>query len=228
MYVVIMGCGRLGAQIATQLSVKDYDVVVIDEEPQAFEQLGTGFNGMTVIGTGIDLEVQKKAGVDNADVFAALTSDDNTNIMAAQVAKEIFKVPKVIARIYDPKREYVYHQLGLESICPTNVGADIVRNYIESDTLCCRVNYATVDIVEFKAGKTMAGRKVAELDKADDIRIMIVVRDEIQHVATGEWVIEEGDTLMAAMAHDYRLEFKQKWLGETDFTNRRFWGRTRR
>jgi len=157
MYVVIMGCGRLGAQIATQLSVKDYDVVVIDEKPRAFDQLGTGFNGMTVIGTGIDLEVQKKAGVDNADVFAALTSDDNTNIMAAQVAKEIFKVPKVIARIYDPKREYVYHQLGLESICPTNVGADIVRNYIESDTLCCRVNYATVDIVEFRAGKVMAG-----------------------------------------------------------------------
>jgi len=69
---------------------------------------------------------------------------------------------------------------------------------------------------------------VAELDKADDIRVMMVVRDEIQHVATGEWVIEEGDALMAAMSHNYRLEFKQKWLGEMDFTNRRFWGRARR
>ena len=216
MYIVIMGSGRLGAELAEQLSVKDHDVVVIDQNPSSFEKLGSGFNGVTVVGTGIDLDVQKKAGVDKADVFAALSSDDNTNIMAAQVAKEIYKVPKVIARIYDPKREYAYHQLGLESICPTNIGADIVRNYIESDVLCCRLTLNNVDLIEFPASKSMAGKKVGDIDISGHVRIMTLSRGGSQFVAGAELVIAEGDLLMAMIAHSYRQEFKRRWFQKSE------------
>lgn len=216
MYVVIMGSGRLGAELAEQLSVKDHDVVVIDQSPSAFEKLGSGFNGITIVGTGIDLDVQKKAGVDRADVFAALSSDDNTNIMAAQVAKEIYKVPKVIARIYDPRREYAYHQLGLESICPTNIGADIVRNYIESDVLCCRLTLNGVDLIEFPASQSMAGKKIEEIDISGQVRVMTIARGGNQHVAGREFEIAQGDILMAMIAHSYRQEFKRRWFEKSE------------
>lgn len=216
MYVVIMGSGRLGAELAEQLSVKDHDVVVIDHSPGAFEKLGSGFNGITIVGTGIDLDVQKKAGADRADVFAALSSDDNTNIMAAQVAKEIYKVPKVIARIYDPRREYAYHQLGLESICPTNIGADIVRNYIESDVLCCRLTLNGVDLIEFPASLSMAGKKIEEIDISGQVRVMTIARGGNQHVAGREFEIAQGDILMAMIAHSYRQEFKRRWFEKSE------------
>ena len=228
MYIVIMGCGRLGSQLADQLSAKEHDVVVIDQNPSAFESLGSGFNGLTVTGTGIDIDVQKRAGVDRADAFAALSSDDNTNIMAAQVAKEVYHVPRVIARIFDPKREYAYHQLGLESICPTNIGADIVRNYIESDGLCCRLNCSEAEIVEFSASKAMFGRKIQEVDIPGSVRIVMVTRQGVQHVAGPDWVIADGDIIMAAIRRSYRQEFKHHWLGTSDWSLHKFWERSRR
>lgn len=228
MYIVIMGSGRLGSQLADQLSTKEHDVVVIDQNPAAFDALGSGFNGLTVTGTGIDIDVQKKAGVDRADAFAALSSDDNTNIMAAQVAKEVFRVPRVIARIYDPKREYAYHQLGLESICPTNIGADIVRNYIESDGLCCRLNCSDSEIVEFTASKPMLGRKIQEIDLPGSVRIVMVTRDGKQYVAGPDWLVQDGDVLMAAIDGAYRQEFKQLWLSKSDWSIQKFRERSRR
>ena len=212
MYVVIMGCGRLGAQLAELLSLKEHDVVVIDHNPSAFEKLGSGFNGVTVVGTGIDIDVQKKAGVDRCDAFAALSSEDNTNIMAAQVAKEIFAVPKVIARIFDPKREFAYHQLGLESICPTNLGAEIVQNYLESDKICCRHSYGDLDVIEFAAPKAMAGKQAAEIEEPGAVRLVGICRTGTQQIITPETVINEGDTVLAAVKHSYRQHFRQTWL----------------
>jgi len=212
MYVVIMGCGRLGAQLAELLSLKEHDVVLIDQSPSAFEKLGSGFNGLTVVGTGIDIDVQKKAGVDRCDAFAALSSDDNTNIMAAQVAKEIFAVPKVIARIFDPKREFAYHQLGLESICPTNLGAEIVQNYLESDRMCCRHSYGDVDVIEFAAPKAMAGKQASAVEVPGAVRLVGICRGEGQQIIGADTVIGEGDRILAAVKHAYRQHFRLTWL----------------
>src|SRR5579859_3644904 len=119
-----MGCGRVGSMLATMLSEEGHDVRVIDQNSESLQRLGPDFRGQTVVGTAIDEDVLKHAGIEQADAFAAVTQDDNSNIMAAQVAKEIFGVKKVICRIYDPAREQTYHQLGLDTICPTRLAAE--------------------------------------------------------------------------------------------------------
>ncbi len=127
MKLVIVGCGRVGAMAALALSRAGHDVTVIDSNRRAFDRLGTGFVGQMVLGNGIDEDVLRQAGIESADGFASLTNGDNRNIMAAQVAKEIFKVPRVITRIYDPMREDVYRELGLNTVCPTLSGARAIH-----------------------------------------------------------------------------------------------------
>ena len=121
MRIVILGCGRVGVRLAVMMEEDGHQVSVIDADPVALSHLPDNFTGQVVLGTGIDVDVLKSAGIAFADAFAAVTNFDNTNIMACQVAKEIFGVKKVLARIYDPGREGLYHQLGLETICPTTL-----------------------------------------------------------------------------------------------------------
>jgi len=130
MKVVILGCGRVGSRLALLLERDGNEVSIIDSSPQAFERLPENFAGQTVLGTGIDVDVLKSAGIEEADAFAAVTNFDNTNIMACEVAKEIFHVGKVLARIYDPGRENFYHELGLETVCPTTLVATAVHGIL--------------------------------------------------------------------------------------------------
>ena len=123
MYVVIMGCGRVGARLANMLEAAGHDVLVLDVNPGAFERLGADFRGTRMIGDGKDIEVLRRAGVDRADAFAACTQGDNRNIMSSQIAKEIFGVAKVVTRIYDPIRKDTFMTLGLDAISPTVIGA---------------------------------------------------------------------------------------------------------
>lgn len=125
--VVILGCGRVGATLAMQMDKAGHTVSVIDNSGDAFQRLDPDFRGEKVIGNGVDEEVLKRAGIESADAFAAVTNGDNRNIMASQIAKEIFHVKRVVCRIYDPLRERTYNELGLESICPTIVGAEMLH-----------------------------------------------------------------------------------------------------
>ena len=127
MKVVIMGCGRVGSRLAAQLDREGHLVSVIDTNPSQFKRLGETFSGNTVIGTGIDEDVLRAAGIDGADAFIAVTEGDNRNIMASQVAKEVFGVPEVITRIYDPVRNKIYRGLGLDTVCPTIIITDTIR-----------------------------------------------------------------------------------------------------
>jgi trk system potassium uptake protein len=130
MNIIIIGCGKVGAKFAQVLSEEGHDIVIVDSDRNAFKMLKPGFNGITVTGVPIDQDVLKQAGIETADALAAVTPDDNVNIMACQVAKEVFKVPRVIARIYNPEREHVFHQFGLDTICPTNLTVDVIRSKI--------------------------------------------------------------------------------------------------
>ena len=130
MKIVILGCGRVGARLAAFMEEEGHAVSIIDSLPESFDRLPDGFKGKTTLGTGIDVDVLKSAGIENADAFAAVTNFDNTNIMACQVAKEIFQVKKVLARIYDPGREMLYHELGLETICPTTLISTTARDIL--------------------------------------------------------------------------------------------------
>jgi len=133
MKFVILGCGRVGARLATMLDHLGHEVSIIDKTRDAFNRLPNDFGGQTIIGVGIDEDVLRNAGIEQADVFAAVTNGDNTNIMASQVAKDLFHVPRVIARIYDPLREETYHTLGLETICPTTLISNVIVNRVLPD-----------------------------------------------------------------------------------------------
>lgn len=128
MRIVIMGCGRVGSQLAAQLSREGHEVSVIDMYQKSFRRLPDDFRGLTVIGTGIDEDVLRAAGIEGCDAFVAVTEGDNRNIMAAQVAREIFGVQEVVARIYDPGREAIYRELGLDTICPTTVIQSLIQD----------------------------------------------------------------------------------------------------
>ncbi|MCK4965010.1 MAG: TrkA family potassium uptake protein [Dehalococcoidia bacterium] len=130
MNVVIMGCGRVGAQLAALLEEAGHKVTILDRDAYSFHRLPSSFNGTPLVGDGTDEESLKKAGIEEADAFVAVTQGDNRNVMAAQIAKHVYNVPKVVCRIYDPLREEIYHTLGLDTISPTKVGAQLLRDKV--------------------------------------------------------------------------------------------------
>ena len=132
MNVVIMGCGRVGAQLANLLDSEGQKVTILDIDAQSFRRLSSSFGGTALVGDGTDSESLKKADIEQADAFIALTQGDNRNVMAAQIAKHVFKVKKVICRIYDPLRKDVYESVGLEVISPTTVFAQILMEKLLS------------------------------------------------------------------------------------------------
>jgi trk system potassium uptake protein len=134
MRLLILGCGRVGATLANIMNKDGHEVTVIDLNSEAFERLGHDFDGRTVVGDGTDEDVLARAGIEEADAFAAVTNGDNRNILAAQIAKYTFGVEKVICRIYDPIRQETYNALGLESISPTVVGAKLLKTALLNDT----------------------------------------------------------------------------------------------
>ncbi len=129
---VIVGCGRVGSTLARTMAAAGHEVSVVDELVSSFARLGEDFEGQMVVGSGIDEEVLRRAGIETADCFASVTNGDNRNIMAAQIAKDVFHVKRVITRIYDPIRAEVYRELGLETICPTTIGAGILHEFFVS------------------------------------------------------------------------------------------------
>ncbi len=130
MKVVIMGCGRVGSSLAARLSEEGHDVTVLDVRPDAFRRLPANFKGKKHIGNGIDQDVLARIGVSEADAFIAVTQGDNRNVLATQVAKHIFGVPRTLCRIYDPIREEMYRGLGLETISPTIMGANVLHDLL--------------------------------------------------------------------------------------------------
>jgi trk system potassium uptake protein TrkA len=126
-----MGCGRTGSWLANILDAAGHSVTVMDVDAYSFRRLSPDFKGKALVGNGIDQEALKKAGIEEAEVFIAVTQGDNRNIMAAQMAKHIFNVPRVICRIYDPLRQEIYQTLGLETISPTTIFADMLKKRVE-------------------------------------------------------------------------------------------------
>jgi trk system potassium uptake protein TrkA len=126
-----MGCGRVGAQLASLLDKDGHQVTALDSDPYSFRRLPADFGGEALLGNGLDEDILKKAGIENTDAFVVVTQGDNRNVMAAQIAKHIFNVPKVVCRIYDPLRRDLYAMLGLETISPTTVFAQLLREKLE-------------------------------------------------------------------------------------------------
>ena len=130
MKIIILGVGRVGVYLAQTLDAAGHDVTVIDRSRESFAKLGMNYGGKMILGTGIDEDVLRKAGIEKADAFIAVTNGDNTNAMAAQIAQHVFHVPHVVARLYDPIREETYRLLGLDTVCSTVMGVERIREMV--------------------------------------------------------------------------------------------------
>jgi trk/ktr system potassium uptake protein len=158
MHVIIVGCGRVGSQLAQILSSEGHNVVIIDKKSTAFKRLGPDFNGISITGIGFDPDILKRAGVERADALAAVTNGDNSNIMVSQIAKKIYNIPRVITRIYDPLRADIYKKFGLNTISTTTIVAQIFRSAIckESSKLEFSIG-EDLGLIEYKAQKETKG-----------------------------------------------------------------------
>ena len=198
MYVIIVGCGRVGSELAKLLSSEGHNVVVVDRSPKSFDRLGKTFNGMTLVGNGFDVELLKQAGIAQADAFCSVTNGDNSNIVAAQVAKKIFKVPKVIARVYDPSRADIYKSLGLDIISGTILFAAMIRDkIIESRFSSYLIESKDVGVLEIEVDKDIAGKTVEEINMPGEL--LVVMIKGIKGVILPEYKtrLQKNDVIMA-------------------------------
>jgi trk system potassium uptake protein TrkA len=202
MNIVVVGCGRVGSQLATMLSVEGHNVVVIDRDESAFRRLGGTFNGVTIVGLGFDEEVLEEAGIREADAFAATTDLDNTNLMAAEVARKLFGVKHVVARLYNPVRERTYQLLDLDYVCGTTLVAESLMEKIKSGHGHHLNSIEDIEVVEFKAGVQVEGKHVEEVEIERRFRLFAVIRGRVAHIPEPGMVLHEGDILYAAVKDD--------------------------
>lgn len=199
MNVVVVGCGRVGSQLATMLSVEGHNVTVIDKNDESFRRLGSTFNGVTVKGLGFDEEVLEEAGIREADAFAAVTDLDNTNLMAAEVARKLFGVEHVVARLYNPQRERTYLQLDLDYVCGTTLVAENLLEKIHAGHGHHVSTMGDIEVIEFKTNAGVAGRKVDDVEIDHQFRIALVSRGNTTFVPQPETVLQPGDIVLAAV-----------------------------
>jgi len=177
MYVIIVGCGRVGSELAKLLSSEGHNVVVIDRNPESFSRLGKKFNGLTLVGTAFDKKLLKEAGVEKADAFCCVTNGDNTNIVSSQVAKKIFHVPKVIARVYDPQRAEIYQALGLNIISGTKLFAALIRDkLIEEKFSSYLLDASEFGMLEIDVAEKIKGKSILEINVASEFLVVALIK----------------------------------------------------
>jgi trk system potassium uptake protein TrkA len=195
MYFIIAGCMKIGATLAQMLSQENHDVVVIDSDPNNLEALGNGFNGVTITGMPIDEDVLRSAGIEKADALAAVTRDDNMNVMVAQVAQNIFHVPKVITRLYSPDQEIVFRQMGMTTICPTLMAVNKVKEMLVSKPGTAELSISGTNVAfrTVEATRRLIGKPVAAVR---GLRIFGFIKAGTFSFAEASSVIEAGDLLV--------------------------------
>lgn len=205
-----MGCGRVGATLARSLSELGHEVAVIDMEAAAFRRLGPSFEGRTVTGMGFDRGVMLNAGIKTADAFAAVSSGDNSNILAARVARETFGVEHVVARIYDPRRAAVYQRLGIPTVATVRWTADqMIHRLLPQGSVPAYTDPSgQVVLAEVPTATAWVGRRLRDLERLAETRVGFVTRLGDGLVPGADTVLQDGDVLhvIAARADLARIE----------------------
>jgi trk system potassium uptake protein TrkA len=216
MRYLIVGCGRVGSALAKYLEADGHEVIVVDEDPSAFKRLPPKFKGHVMVGTGIDYDVLKRAGAGTADGFVAVTNGDNRNIMAALIAQRMFKIKRIVARIYDPARGQMYRELGVQTVCPTTVGAKLIRDVLMEAPWNSLQSFDFGKLTSISALITRAdaGKIVRDIEDRGRVRIAAVRRESGGvYIATGDMVLEEGDEINAVVAPEAISAFAQRFGG---------------
>ncbi|MEO5832666.1 MAG: TrkA family potassium uptake protein [Nakamurella sp.] len=205
MHIVIMGCGRVGSSLARILDMRGHSVAVIDRDQASFRRLGPDFKGLQVLGIGFDRNTMIEAKVPEAHAFAAVSSGDNSNIIAARVAREQFGVETVVARIYDPKRAQVYERLGIPTVATVPWTTDRLLRAVIPDGLISewRDPSGTVLVAQVPYHRNWLGQPLAQLETTLGMRTAFVVRFGTGLLPDAQTVIQEGDLIYATvLSHD--------------------------
>ena len=203
MHIVIMGCGRVGSKLAHILEDRGHSVAVIDQDPEAFRRLRAGFKGKKITGVGFDRDVLQAAGIEDAGAFAAVSSGDNSNVIAARVARESFGVERVAARIYDPRRAEVYQRLGIPTVATVRWTADqMLRRLLpEGAESLWRDPTGAVELAEVAYDPAWVGEKAHAVEEAVRVRIAFITRLGEAMLPSPGTVLQEGDVLHVIAAH---------------------------
>lgn len=201
-----MGCGRVGASLARSLSRLEHSVAVIDQDPFAFRRLGESFTGLQVTGVGFDRDTLVESGIEKAGAFAAVSSGDNSNIIAARVARETFGVQQVVARIYDPKRAEVYERLGIPTVATVPwTAARLLKSLLgEATAETWRDPSGAVALVHVVPAEGWVGRPVSEFESLSDSRVGMITRFGIGELPGAATVIQAGDSLHVFTTDEHR------------------------
>lgn len=201
MKILVIGCGRMGAGLAQTLSLQGHIVSAVDIDPGAFDRLGPAFKGQRVIGVGFDRAVLVQAGIKEADGLAAVTGSDEVNVVVARLARQFFKVPRVVARLYDPRKAAIYQRLGLQTITPITWGihrlAELLSFFPLSTTLT--LGHGEVDLVEAEAPQLLVGRTVNDITISGEIHVVAVSRSGKTFLPTSGTILQAGDWLHVAL-----------------------------
>lgn len=216
MNIIIVGCGRVGSQLAMLFSESKNNVVVIDNNPKSFNSLGRSFEGQTIVGVGFDEEILLEAGVEECDVLAAVTDRDNSNLMIAEVARKLFGVPHVLARLYNPDRETTYMQLGLDYVCGTTLVAEEMYSKIMVGHGSHVDTFGEYEVLRFSLDLTSVGResiKVADLERNHEIAIVAFERKDRSQssIPTKDSILYEEDIVLACVRKDL-LEYFSSFM----------------
>ena len=201
MKVIIMGCGRVGRQVSRMMADEGHDITVIDKNAIPLERLGADFKGRKVQGVGFDRDVLLAAGIETAEAFAATSSSDNANIIAARIAHNIFRVPRVVTRLYDPRHAEIYRRLGLVTISSTTWGAERIRElitYADLDTMLV-FGGGEVSLVTLEVPPALVGRFVRQLNLPGEISVIAMTRNGAAFIPTLGTEFRVGDTIHLAV-----------------------------
>lgn len=195
MKVIIIGCGRVGASLAHRMSERGDRVTVIDSDPAAFERLGPAFIGRTLLGVGFDRDVLIQAGIERADALAATTVSDEANVTAARLARQVFKVPRVAARVYDPRKAEIYRRLDIQTISPVVISTDRLADLLGYSPLIPSASLGTgeVDLVEVDIPQQFIGHSIPELNSAGEFQLVALTREGRTFLPVPGTMFREGD-----------------------------------
>ncbi len=201
MHVVVVGCGRVGSELAHDLEHAGHTVAVIDKNRRAFKRLPDDLLAKRVVGFGFDRDHLEEAGAKEAGALAAVTSGDNSNVLTARIAREMYQIPNVVARIYDPRRAVIYQRLGIPTVATVTWTTEQVRRRLIPDTTATEWTDPTGSVVMVERGlpESLAGRTLASLMQGDDARLVFVTRASETRLATPDLVGQEGDRLIFAV-----------------------------
>jgi trk system potassium uptake protein len=208
MRIVIAGCGRVGSQLAIWLSGDGHDVTVIDRRESTLRSLGRGFNGVYLVGEAYDVSVLDEAGLDEADIFLAVTDSDNANLMATEVAARVFDVPRSIARLYDPNREAVYRALNVQFVTGTKIIASVIYEQVVNEEFRFHTAFTggDVEIVEFILGPDATGLDVTGLEIEGRLRVATVIREGATIIPGPGFALAPDDLVVGAARHGVRRD----------------------